>query len=163
MRTLRYAWASPATLVGLLLGAIALALRGRVRRVDGCLEFDGGRLRDAIARLPGPCRFCAITLGHVIVGVDARSLDAVRAHEHVHVRQYERYGLLFFPLYLGSSLVQLAQRRDPYRDNRFEREAFAADRRSAAAKPQAWGEHTSAPGRPKRESAPKRMARRGVQ
>jgi hypothetical protein len=127
MKLLRYAWASPATLVGLLLGLVALALGARVRTVHGCLEFAGGRLRAAIARLPGACRFCAITLGHVIVGVDARSLAAVRAHEHVHVRQYERFGVLFFPLYLGSSLVQFACGRDPYRDNRFEREAFAAE------------------------------------
>jgi hypothetical protein len=34
---------------------------------------------------------------------------------------------------------------------------------SAAAKPQAWGDHTSAPGGPKRESAPKRNARRVIQ
>jgi hypothetical protein len=127
MTLVRYAWASPATLVGLLLGLFALALGARVRGVHGCLEFAGGGLRGAIARLPRPCRFCAITLGHVIVCVDARSLDAVRAHEHVHVRQYECFGALFFPLYLGSSLVQLARGRDPYRDNHFEREAFAAE------------------------------------
>jgi hypothetical protein len=42
----------------------------------------------------------------------------------VHVRQYERWGVLFFPLYAASSLWQLARGRDPYRDNRFEREAF---------------------------------------
>jgi hypothetical protein len=124
----RYAWAAPATLFGLALGLIALALGARVRAVDGCLEFGDGRLREAIALLPGPCRFCAMTLGHVIVGVDARSLDLVRGHEHVHVRQYERFGILFFPLYVGSSLVQFACGRDPYRDNRFEREAFAAER-----------------------------------
>ena len=34
---------------------------------------------------------------------------------------------------------------------------------SAAAQPQAWGDHTSAQGRPKRELAPKREARRVVQ
>lgn len=27
----------------------------------------------------------------------------------VHVRQYERWGVLFFPLYLGSSLLELAR------------------------------------------------------
>jgi hypothetical protein len=128
MKALRYAWASPATLVGLLLGLFALALGARARHVDGCIEFGGGALRAAIARLPGPCRFCAITFGHAILGVDARTLDVVRAHEHVHVRQYERCGALFFPLYAGSSLVQFVRGRDPYRDNRFEREAFAAER-----------------------------------
>ena len=36
---------------------------------------------------------------------------------------------LFFPLYLGSSLWQWLRGRDPYRDNRFEREAFVATSR----------------------------------
>ena len=53
----------------------------------------------------------------------------MRAHERVHVRQYERLGALFFPLYVGSSLVQWLRGRDPYFDNHFEREAYAlADR-----------------------------------
>jgi hypothetical protein len=59
----------------------------------------------------------------VIVGVDRAELKRSRAHEQVHVRQYERWGILFFPLYLGSSLGQLLRGRRPYRDNRFEREA----------------------------------------
>ncbi|MDO8964417.1 MAG: hypothetical protein Q7W30_08015 [Coriobacteriia bacterium] len=46
-------------------------------------------------------------------------------HEHVHVRQYERWGPFFLPAYAISSLVQLARGGDPYRDNRFERQAYA--------------------------------------
>ena len=42
------------------------------------------------------------------------------------MRQSERWGVLFFPLYLGSTLAALARGRDPYLDNRFERAAFAA-------------------------------------
>jgi hypothetical protein len=34
---------------------------------------------------------------------------------------------LFFPLYLGSSLLQIVRGRDPYLDNPFEREAFERD------------------------------------
>jgi len=64
----------------------------------------------------------------VIIGLDARTLDSCRSHEHVHVRQYERWGPLFFPLYLGSSLWQWMRGRDPYRDNRFEVEAFRGER-----------------------------------
>jgi len=40
------------------------------------------------------------------------------------VRQYERWGMLFFPLYIGSSLAQLLSGRDPHCYNHFEREAF---------------------------------------
>jgi hypothetical protein len=129
MRLLRYLWASPATLVGLLLAAMALLGGGRARRVHGALEVGGGGLHRVVARLPEGLRFGAITLGHVIVGLDAAALERARSHEHVHVRQYERWGVFFFPAYLGSSLVQLLRGRDPYRDNRFEVEAFAQDER----------------------------------
>jgi hypothetical protein len=49
-----------------------------------------------------------------------------RNHERVHVRQYERWGPLFPPLYLLSSAAALVRGMDPYRDNRFEQEAFRA-------------------------------------
>lgn len=119
----RYLWAAPATVVGLALALIVLLSGARLQVVDGVLEVAGGRLKAILARLPGSLRFGAITFGHVIVAVDQAQLNHSRAHEQVHVRQYERWGILFFPLYLGSSLGQLLRGRQPYRDNRFEREA----------------------------------------
>ena len=95
----------------------------RVR--SGAVEFGGGRIWNVLSRCPRPVSFCAITFGHVILGADHATLDEVRPHEQVHVRQYERWGLFFIPAYLLSSLVQLVRRRDPYRDNFFEREARA--------------------------------------
>jgi hypothetical protein len=68
----------------------------------------------------------ALTLGHVVLGRDRRCLERCREHERVHVAQYERWGPLFLPAYLLSSLWLLATGRDPYRDNPFERQAFAA-------------------------------------
>jgi hypothetical protein len=124
----RYLWALPATLVGLLLAALALCLGATIRRVEGCIEVAGGRLARLLTLLPASMRFAAIAFGHVIIGTDHDLLRRVRRHEHVHVRQYERWGVLFFPLYAGSSLVQLLRGRDPYRDNCFEREAYAAER-----------------------------------
>jgi hypothetical protein len=109
--------------VGLLAAGVAVGLGARARVVDGALEVGGGRMADALARAPRLARFAAITFGHVILGVDTQALDACRAHEHVHVRQYERWGALFFPLYLGSSLWAWLSGRDPYLDNHFEREA----------------------------------------
>ena len=129
MKLLRYLWVSPASLIGLLVGLFAIASGARARVVDGAIEVGGGHVRSLIMRLPEGLRFGAITLGHVIVGLDPTVLDHARAHERVHVRQYERWGLFFFPLYLGSSLLQLARGRDPYRDNCFEAEAFAKARR----------------------------------
>lgn len=40
------------------------------------------------------------------------------------MRQYERWGVLFFPLYLGSSLLQLLRGRSPYWHNHFELQAY---------------------------------------
>ncbi len=44
MRMLRYFWAAPTTLVGLLLVPLALVGRGRVAVVGGVLEASGGLL-----------------------------------------------------------------------------------------------------------------------
>ena len=45
----------------------------------------------------------ALTLGHVVLGVSQAALDDTRAHERVHVAQYERWGPLFLPAYLAAS------------------------------------------------------------
>ena len=126
LRLLRYVWAAPYTLLGVALGALAMAFGARARRHFGVLEFSGGRIGALIARLPEPLRFSAMTLGHVILAVDRFALSALRLHERVHVRQYERWGPLFLPAYLLSSLLQLLRGRNPYRENHFERQAYAA-------------------------------------
>lgn len=121
MRAIRYLWALPATCVGASLGLLCLARGARARLVDGAIEVDGG--------LPRRFPFGAITFGHVILGHSAEGLEGWRAHEHVHVRQYERWGVLFFPLYAASSVREWLRGNDPYRDNRFEREAYRSGSR----------------------------------
>ncbi len=100
-----------------------ILLGGRARRVAGVLEVSGG----LVGRLLGPGRVAlpwrAMTLGHVILGIDAAALEESREHEHVHVRQYEQWGPFFLPAYAASSLWQLACGRRCYRDNWFERQA----------------------------------------
>lgn len=132
----RYVWAVPYTVLGLLLGALAVLGGATARRYHGVIEVYGGRVGAALARLPQPLCFSAMTLGHVILAVDRSALAQLRRHEHVHVRQYERWGPLFVPAYLLSSLLQLLRGRDPYRENHFERQAYAlapARRRAADA------------------------------
>lgn len=119
----RYLWPAAYSAIGLVLAWIAVACGGWWRVRAGALECGGGRLAALAARLPRRYAFSAITLGHVILGLDGPTLDAVRRHEQVHVRQYERWGLLFGPAYLASSLLQWLRGRRPYLDNRFEREA----------------------------------------
>jgi hypothetical protein len=120
-----YAWAAPCTAIGLALGLTTLLFGASVRFHTGVLEFGGGYLGKRVSRFPPPFAFSAITFGHVVLGVDHATLAAVRSHEHVHVRQYERWGPLFIPAYLLSSFAQLLRGRRPYRDNYFEREAYA--------------------------------------
>jgi hypothetical protein len=126
-RVALYLWALPATLVGLLAAAVAVAFGARARVRRGVVEVAGGCLAGALARRSG---FLAITFGHVVLGQDHATLDRERAHEHAHVRQYERWGVLLPALYLAASVVEVLRGRHGYWHNRFEREA----RRAAASR-----------------------------
>lgn len=98
-------WASPVSLVGLLVGAVALPLGARLAFSDSALVFH---------RMPfGPGG--ALTLGNVILhtghSLDQTAItyacrlsggsDCVRLgdHERAHVYQYLVLGPLFLPLY----------------------------------------------------------------
>jgi hypothetical protein len=129
-QALKYLWASPCTAVGLLLAGAACLQGGSARRVEGVLEVALGAAPQR-TRLP----FSAITFGHVVLGTDHEVLAALRAHEQVHVRQYERWGIFFFLAYPASSLYQWLQGRDPYWHNRFEVEARALSQTAAAPPP----------------------------
>ena len=72
-----------------------------------------------------------MTLGHVVWGCDATCLEFSRAHERIHVRQYERWGPFYIPIYLAASAVAAARGLDPYLDNPFEREAYEHDDRAS--------------------------------
>jgi hypothetical protein len=118
-------WAGPATLVGLAL-AVPFLRRGHVALIDGVFEAHSpllGRALRALTPLAGGAD--AITLGHIVIGRNAWSLEATRAHERVHVRQYERWGPLFVPAYLIAGGWALVTGRHPYFDNHFERQACA--------------------------------------
>jgi hypothetical protein len=120
-----YGWASPNSLLGLAAGMMMAILGSRARVVRGVLEFSGGVIGSLLMSRRLACPFRAVTLGHVILATDDVSLERSRVHEHVHVRQYERWGPFFLPAYFASSLWQLFRGGHCYRDNYFEREAFA--------------------------------------
>lgn len=124
----KYLWAMPNTLIGLAMGVCMLALGGRVQRAEGAWEFSEGWLGHALRKTSRSRRFCAITFGHTIIGVSSAELTRLRVHEQVHVRQYERWGPLFLPAYLLASLWSWWKGGDPYTDNLFEQEAFAAEK-----------------------------------
>lgn len=126
LRTLlAYLWTSPNTLLGLALAVPDLATRRHVAWVTGVLEISGPWVRLLLRRatlLKGGAH--AITFGHVVFAVSREVLEASRAHERVHVAQYERWGPFFIPAYLLASLLVKVRGGDAYRDNPFEREAF---------------------------------------
>lgn len=125
----RRLWALPCSVLGLGMWLVCRPFGARARVVDGTLEVvlqGAGPTRTAHRRA---WPFAAITLGHVIVGVNHAELARLRAHERVHVRQYERWGAAFLLAYPAASLLQLLKGRRPYQDNCFERQARAQARR----------------------------------
>ena len=119
------AWALPWTFFGALIGFLGLITGGKYQRRDRVLEFWGGAVVWFLDTFPQIDRCSAITFGHTVLGRDEHCLDVTRAHERVHVRQYERWGFFFVPAYLLCSAVLWWKGRDFYRDNPFEREAFS--------------------------------------
>ena len=124
IRFLKLAWASPNTLLGLILCVLALITGGGVQIERGCIEIYGGAIQWGLQRMLGGRGAAAMTLGHSIIGQTPRLLEVARDHEHVHVRQYERWGPFFLPAYLGWSFVLWVQGKDAYLDNPFEVEAY---------------------------------------
>jgi hypothetical protein len=119
----RYLWAGPTTLIGLIV-ALLLLRRGHAALVDGVIEFHGPLVGQALrAATPLAGGAAAITLGHLVIGQNAHALEVTRAHERVHVRQYEIWGPIFVPAYLLAGLFELLRGRDPYFDNYFEHRA----------------------------------------
>ena len=131
-RALGYAIALPVTAVAAAALPLVVATGGRVRIRDGVLEAAGGIVGPLLTR--GIPRFPieAITLGHVVLAVDARGLEASRAHERVHVGQYERFGALFPLLYIAASLLAILRGECAYGGNAFERQACARSLEKAA-------------------------------
>ena len=115
--------ALPLVLVGLATGGGAGIVRGVIEIHSG---FIGWYLRRGMPWF-GPA--AAMTLGHVILGCTAECLETSREHEHVHVRQYERWGAFFIPAYVAASVYCRLCGYDAYLDNPFERAAYEADER----------------------------------
>lgn len=124
MRLWRYLWVFPVSALGLMLVLLTRASGGTFQRIDGVLEASGGWPAKLLCRgfpFCGPA--AAITLGHVVIGVSADALNATRTHERIHVRQYERWGILFLVLYPLAGAHAWIKGGNPYFDNVFERQA----------------------------------------
>jgi hypothetical protein len=120
----RYCWVLPISCIGIVLIPFVIVSGGAVRIAAGVIEAEGGILPFLLSRFRPLFPIEAITIGHVVFGQNRESLLRCREHERVHVRQYERWGPFFPLLYILSSFTALVRGMDPYRDNRFEQEAF---------------------------------------
>jgi hypothetical protein len=104
---------------------LALAIRlcgGKWRVSAGVLEIFGGGA-GGLLRCHPVRGVIAIALGHVVIARDSECLAQTSAHEREHVRQFERWGLLFPVVYSAESIYRWLRGEHPYRDNRFERAA----------------------------------------
>jgi hypothetical protein len=120
---LRYLWAAPCTLIGLVAALPMLLSGAQARFVRGVLEVSGSCIA---TRLP----FDAITLGHVVLAHTPRAMARWRRHERVHVRQCERWGPMFFPAYLLAGAWQGLHGRSMYWHNPFEVQARRESQRT---------------------------------
>jgi len=126
LRPVAYLWALPNTSLGLLFVLPALLSGGRLRVERGALEIYGGVTRFFLRHCLW-VKASAFCLGHVILGQDRECLDFSRDHEHVHVRQYERWGPFMIPAYILSSFLAWRRGKHFYFDNHFEREAYGLE------------------------------------
>ena len=128
----RYLWAGPNTLVGLLLALLTRLTGGDWSIHTGVVEAHGGCIKPILQRLPFlKSGALAITIGHVVLAQSDAALDITRTHERLHVRQFECWGPLFGPAYLLAGAWQWAHGRNPYRDNPFEVQAYGSNDQSS--------------------------------
>lgn len=127
-------WAAPVTLCALPL--LPLALWHSNWRVNaGVVEVTSPALKWFLQgpwfrALSGGAGFSAATIGHVVIARNSACMTGCRAHEHAHVRQCERWGVLFPLAYVVAGLYAAFKARRLtayYWDNAFEREARAAE------------------------------------
>lgn len=122
---MRYIWALPNTILGLLFVPLALFTKGRMNIVNGVLEIHGGVVSWILKNcMPVRGYIGALTIGHVILGYNEESLSAYRLHEHAHVKQYEMLGPAFIPVYIAAGIWALIRGREAYNGNYLERKAL---------------------------------------
>lgn len=123
-------WASPLTLAGLLLALPVFIWRGHVQLIRGrtlALLVRGPFADIALSHHPFGA-MTAMALGHVIIAEHQGLSSRVLLHELEHVRQAERWGVVFPFAYLASSAWAGIRGRDAYWHNSFEIAARKAEK-----------------------------------
>lgn len=133
MLTVQFLWALPLTALGALL-VIFTWIFDRKQRVDSVQYASAAIVFVVHGKLLGKLlchhplgNMQAVALGCCIVAQDEACAQRTLTHELVHVGQALRWGPLFPIAYVLASLWAWASGGDLYRDNVFERAAFAAE------------------------------------
>jgi hypothetical protein len=128
LRLWQYFWPLPLTAIGLVLALTIRLFGGKWAFREGVLQTWGSAAR-LMLRLHPVKGVIAMAIGHVVIARDDACLAQTNAHEREHVRQFERWGLLFPLVYCAESIYRWLRGENAYRDNRFERAANEAARR----------------------------------
>ena len=133
---IQFLWALPLTALGFLI-VILTWYFDRKQRVSHVQYAQAaivfvvyGKLLYKLLRRHPLGHMQAVALGCCILAQDAACAQSTLTHELVHVGQALRWGVLFPFAYVLASLWAWARGGDLYRDNVFERAAFAAERAS---------------------------------
>jgi hypothetical protein len=128
LRAIGYVWATPVTILGLLLSAVYWPRFARWTR--GAIELGARRLipRWAIAQTWGYCIYYSKQYSYPTLTWQEQA--RIRAHERAHVLQCQIFGVLFLVLYPLASLVAWGIRKHYYRDNVFEIWARRAEKKA---------------------------------
>lgn len=123
-------WALPLTVAGLLFALPVFAWRGHAQLVRGrtAALLVRGPFADAVLSRHPFGAMTAMALGHVIIAEHQGLSSRVLMHELAHVRQAERWGIVFPFAYLASSAWAGMRGRDAYWHNRFEIAARKAEK-----------------------------------
>lgn len=116
-----YAWSFPTSALAIPLIVLNAMTGGKTFVHDGVVEIHGRWVRRFLNL--GPFQAAALTLGHVILNQDEMARRLYRQHELVHVRQAERWGALFVPIYLGLAVRTWRRTGRGYWDHPWEVEA----------------------------------------
>ena len=123
-------WASPLSLVGLAIALPVFVWRGHAQFIHGrnFALLVRGPLADFLLGHHPFGAMAAMALGHIVISENQGLSARVLTHELEHVRQAERWGVVFPFAYLVSSAWAALCGRDPYWHNHFEIAARKAEK-----------------------------------
>lgn len=132
LTALGIAWALPLSVFGALLALPVFLLRGKAQLIKTptvAILVRGPFADKMLSRHPFGA-MTAMALGHVIIAEHQGLSTRILIHELAHVRQAERWGILFPIAYLVSSAWAAIRGRDAYWHNVFEIAAREAEKQS---------------------------------